>query len=138
MDMSHFKTNCHTRFSAAHPLFHVYWLLDEANLYLSSADKTRPKIVFSVGDHVRFHNSRFGRVDAVFVFDCMGIHRHIFVVLTELRQNGRRDHLLDLDVLDDEDQPIIVGLPAIDPVKLYMIPVDGIGTIFNDWDVYYL
>lgn len=68
----------------------------------------------------------------------MGVHRHIFVILTELRRTGNRDALLDLKVLEDTGSPVIVGLPALEPSKLYIVSVGGVGPVLIDWDVYYL
>lgn len=100
--------------------------------------KYEDRYVFGVGDYVEFRNNRLGLVDAIMLFDCMGIYRHIFVLVKELRPTNTRDPVLDLEVFDQKDERITVGLNAIKPVKRYLVPVDGVGTVLVDWDVYYL
>jgi len=40
--------------------------------------------------------------------------------------------------MQEKDKPVIVGITAIDPVRLYMVPVEDVGIVWVDWDVYYL
>lgn len=105
---------------------------------MSRTSKHEDKFVFSVGDYVKFRGDRFGRVDHIMLFDVMGIHRHIFIMLTELKSAGGKDPVLGLDVMEEKQSGIIVGIKAIQPEKLYMVPVDNVGIVYVDWDVYYM
>ncbi|KAK4442434.1 hypothetical protein QBC34DRAFT_499700 [Podospora aff. communis PSN243] len=59
----------------------------------------------------------FGRVDHILVCD-NGRDRRIFVILMPLHQTGTRQKNLDLFLMEDSQGAIIVGIPAIDPVRL--------------------
>ncbi|KAK3897748.1 hypothetical protein C8A05DRAFT_47731 [Staphylotrichum tortipilum] len=94
------------------------------------------------GDYVQFKRDtttiRFGRVDHIFVFDNFN-DRHIFLVLTPIKRTGTRHHILDLEVMEEEEeQAVIIGVPAVCPTRLYMVPVQGVGTVWVDWDVHLL
>lgn len=78
-----------------------------------------------------------GRVDHVMVFENFD-DRHIFIVLSKLNRTGQRDRLLDLEVFEQTPEPLIVGIPAIKAQKLYMVPIDGVGVVLVDWDLYCL
>lgn len=98
------------------------------------------RFVFGTGDYVLLHGNRIGRVDHSFIFDVFDVfdeYRHIFIVLTELSFAGTRDAILDLDVFQEANS-VIVGITAIEPVKLYMVPVRNVGIVRVDWDVHYL
>ena len=80
---------------------------------------------------------RFGRVDHVFVLD-NNTDRHIFVILTPIKRTKTRHELLDLEIMEEEEDALVVGLPAIQPVRLYMVTVKDVGIVWVDWDVYML
>ena len=83
-------------------------------------------------------NRHFGRVDSVFVLDNFD-DRHIFIILTPVYLTGERHKLLDLAILQAEPEgPIIVGVTAIMPVSLYMVPVEDVGIILVEWEPHLL
>jgi hypothetical protein len=83
-------------------------------------------------------NRHFGRVDSVFVLDNFD-DRYIFIILTPVYLTGERHKLLDLAILQAEPEgPIIVGVTAIMPVSLYMVPVEDVGIIWVEWEPHLL
>ncbi len=39
---------------------------------------------------------------------------------------------------EEEDQAVVIGVPAVCPTRLYMVRVQGVGTVWVDWDVHVL
>ncbi|RYC58953.1 hypothetical protein CHU98_g7247 [Xylaria longipes] len=98
------------------------------------------RFVFGCGQYVVFSREgqeHVGRVDHVMAFENFD-DRHIFIVLSKLNRTGRRDELLDLEILEQTAEAVIVGIPAIKAQKLYMVPIDGVGVVLVDWDLYCL
>lgn len=54
------------------------------NPFQSSIAEFKPKIIFNIGDYVRFHSIYFSRINTIITFDYIDIYRYIFIVLTEL------------------------------------------------------
>ncbi|KAI1207273.1 uncharacterized protein F4807DRAFT_435103 [Annulohypoxylon truncatum] len=100
---------------------------------------TKDRLVFSQGDYINYGSRhKFGRLDHIFLFDVYG-ERHIFAVVTPLRRDGTRDALLDLEILQESnDDPIIIGVPQIQPTRPYLVPIDGLGIILVDWSIKWL
>lgn len=76
-------------------------------------------------------------MDHIFILD-NDKDRHIFTVLTLIKRTESRHKLLDLEIMEETEDAVVVGVPAIRPVRLYMVPVRGVGIIWVDWDVYTL
>lgn len=63
----------------------------------------------------------------------------MFIVVMPLTRRFVFDDILDLEVLDDSPSgPIIVGITAIQPVKRYMVPIEGLGTVWVNWHIHTL
>jgi len=99
---------------------------------------TNKQFVFSIGQYIQMKGNRYDRLDQVIVFDCPPEHRHIFAIVTTLDRTGTRDEVLDLEIFQENEKPVIVGITGIDPVKLYMVPVDNVGIVWVDWDPFYM
>ncbi|ROW07924.1 hypothetical protein VMCG_03429 [Cytospora schulzeri] len=99
------------------------------------------RFTFSVGDYIQYSrdgdDQLFGHVDHIFLLDHLR-DRHIFVVLQPIRPSGRRDHVLGLQVMDKIDEVVVIGITAVQPTKLYMLDVEGVGIVWNDWNLYWL
>ncbi|KAI1131426.1 hypothetical protein F5Y10DRAFT_262185 [Nemania abortiva] len=98
------------------------------------------RFVFGCGQYVMFSREgqdHVGRVDHVMVFENFE-DSHIFIVLSKLNRTGSRDRLLDLEVFEQTDEAVVVGIPAIKAQKLYMVHIDGVGVVLVDWDLYCL
>lgn len=110
-----------------------------ANRQLAVNRDSNERFTFRAGDYVQFTRDggvQFGRVDHIFVLDNFA-DRHIFVVLIPVRRTETRHHILDLEVMEEmEGQAVIVGVTAVSPVGLYMVRVEGVGTVWVDWDVH--
>ena len=59
-------------------------------------------------------------------------------ILTPIVRTNTRDPLLDLEVMEESEGVVIVGITAIQPTSLYMVDVDGVGIVWVDWDLLYL
>ena len=90
---------------------------------------------FVFGNYVQYHRSQatgIAQIDHVFVLENFE-DRHIFAILTPIRFSGHRDPILDLRIMNEGSSDIlIVGLPAIDPVRLYIVPVDNVRLVLVD------
>ncbi|KAF7532596.1 hypothetical protein G7054_g7828 [Neopestalotiopsis clavispora] len=99
------------------------------------------RFTFSCGNFVKFTRDglqQFGRIDHVCVIDTGG-ESHIFVVLTLVRLTNRRDAILDLPIMEEVmGEVFVVGIPAIEAVRLYIVNIAGVGLIWVDWELYYL
>lgn len=76
-------------------------------------------------------------MDHIFVLD-NDKDRHIFIVLTLIKRTRTRHELLDLEIMEETEDAVMVGVPAIRAVRLYMVPVKGVGIIWVNWDVHTL
>ncbi|EAQ88802.1 hypothetical protein CHGG_05421 [Chaetomium globosum CBS 148.51] len=102
--------------------------------------KSNDRFTFRTGDFVRFkgdNQTLFGRVDHIFVLD-NDKDRHIFTVLTLIKRTKTRHKLLDLEIMEETEDAVVVGVPVIRPVRLYMVPVRGVGIIWVNWDIHAL
>jgi hypothetical protein len=99
---------------------------------------TNKQFVFSIGQYLQLKGNRYGRLDHVIVFDCPPKYRHIFAIVTTLDRTGTRDEVLDLEIFQESENTVIVGITGIDPVKLYMLRVDNVGIVWVDWDPFYM
>lgn len=100
------------------------------------------RFTFGVGDYVQYSrdgdDQLFGHIQHIFLLDHLR-DRHIFVVLQPVRPSGRRDDVLGLQIMDKiEDEIVVIGITAVQPTKLYMLDVDGVGIVWNDWNLYWL
>ena len=102
------------------------------------SSKYQDRYVFAIGDYIQFHETHFGRVENIMLFDCVGVYRHIFIQVTELKRTGTRDSILDLEIMEELPQQLIIGVPAVKPVRPYMVSVAGVGIVWNDWNVYFM
>ncbi|KAI2473598.1 hypothetical protein F4781DRAFT_379564 [Annulohypoxylon bovei var. microspora] len=102
-------------------------------LSFDTDEEYKKHFVFSQGDFIQFRDDKFGRVDHIFLFDVWGI-RHIFAIITPLTYTGQDDEILDLRALEEENEPIIIGITAIKPRKPYIVPVKGQYLLVH-WDI---
>jgi hypothetical protein len=91
------------------------------------------RFVFTRGNYVAYHDDKIGRIDQIFLHEEDGVER-IFAVLAKMELRGDRDELLDLPLVSAEG-PIIVGLPAIQPKKLYFVDINDDDTVWVKWEV---
>lgn len=95
-----------------------------------------------MGDYIQYTRDGdcqlYGKIDHIFLLDQLR-DRHIFVVLQPIRLSGRRDPVLGLNIMDKvDDEVVLIGITAVQPVKLYILDVEGVGLVWNDWEVYWL
>lgn len=77
-------------------------------------------------------------MDQIFLLQNWG-NTHVFIVLTHITRDGSRDAILDQEIVSaDEDNPVVIGVPAVSPIRLYMINIERVGTVWITWDPYYL
>lgn len=93
-----------------------------------------------MGDHVRFRDEHnFGRIDHILLLDNFQ-DMHIFVILTPMNRSFTYDHILGQEIMyPRENEPIIVGVTAILPERVYLVQIPGLDdTIWINWDVQYM
>lgn len=66
-------------------------------------------------------------------------------MLPPIQNSHVRDPILGLQVMDrvddnapDAEKVVVIGIPAVRPVRHYMVDVDGVGLVWVDWNVHYL
>jgi hypothetical protein len=98
-----------------------------------------PALIGSLEPSLNVHDAEHvGRIDHIFLLENFE-DNHIFVVVTPLQRTHLMDPVLSCEVLKEQpDQPTIVGITAIQPSKLYMVSVDGVGTVWVKWDLHTL
>ncbi|RYC61611.1 hypothetical protein CHU98_g4607 [Xylaria longipes] len=108
--------------SAWDPTAGIKW---SRKLAFNTSGEDKDRFVFSQGDFIQYHGGQHGRIDHIFVFNVWGIE-HIFAIVTQIEDNGDVDDILKLKLMDEkEDDPIMIGITAIDPVKPYIVPMKG-------------
>lgn len=101
-----------------------------------SRDRSFHRRNFAVGDYVRFHGNKVGRIDGIFTH-IYNQERRAFIVLTSAILSDIRHALLDLPFVED-GPAIIVGLPAIEPESLYVINDKEGKKVWVNWQVEFL
>jgi hypothetical protein len=99
---------------------------------------TKDRLIFSTGDYINIGDlEHFGRIDLIFLLDNFD-DNHIFVVVRPLQRSATFDDVLSLEILRESNEgPIIVGIPAVQPTKLYMVPIND-GVVWVDRDLHTL
>lgn len=86
---------------------------------------------------MQYHNGLLGRIDHIFLFNVWG-EQHIFAIVTPMELTGELDEILNLQTMDEqEDDPITIGITAIEPIKPYVVPIRG-QHVLVDWDIKWL
>ncbi|KAK1773347.1 hypothetical protein QBC45DRAFT_340109, partial [Copromyces sp. CBS 386.78] len=57
------------------------------------------------------------------------IKSYIFILITPVERTNIRHPILDLKIIKTTNELLIINLTAIQPVKLYIIYIDGVGII---------
>jgi hypothetical protein len=81
-------------------------------------------------------SSQAACVDEIFLYTIQE-SRFIFIILTIAVVEDNRDTVLDLPLVRHTHSRI-VGISAIQPLKLYMVPLSNGTTVWVDWDVEWL
>ena len=62
----------------------------------------------------------------------------MFAIITSMERTGEHDNILDFEVINEiEDEPVIVGMTALEPTRPYIVSVRG-QHMFVDWDIKWL
>ncbi|KAK3403030.1 hypothetical protein B0T20DRAFT_449951 [Sordaria brevicollis] len=127
------------------PSFFENTVIKWAEKFSFTDSASRRRFTFKCGDYIQYVSRsdtpkqyRIGRIDRVFEQDYY-TKSHVFILITPIRHTNRRHHILDLNIMEElTDEPVIIGLTAVQPVTLYMVHVDGVGIVWVDWDIYTL
>ena len=80
---------------------------------------------YEIGDFILFRGGEIGKLDAIFIHELSVGVRRLFVRATRAsRHSSSIDAVLDIPVLCCTEEQIMIGLPAIDAKKLYIVPVE--------------
>ena len=77
-----------------------------------------------MSDYIRHHHDRLARIDGIFLMTIT--NTRAFLKITEVDSTatpGYRDPVLEMPILQLTDDTRIIGLPAVDLSKPYLIPV---------------
>ncbi len=92
------------------------------------------RLTFAVGDFVQFHNDKTGRLDHIFLHDMSGL-RYIFLILTKLRKLAPLERVLGVPRMELTDEPVLIGLPAIQGSQRYIIDIPNVGLVWINWEI---
>jgi hypothetical protein len=67
-----------------------------------------------------------GRIEYIFTHQLRQITR-LFVYVELLEESGQNDHITSMPVLRATGRRVIYGLPAVDPQRLYILPLPRVG-----------
>ncbi|KAM7201547.1 hypothetical protein V8F20_004775 [Naviculisporaceae sp. PSN 640] len=109
------------------------------------SDSEHRRHVFRVGDFIRYHGKKFGIIDYIFVHDQIRPStkdRRIFLILSRYARLVGTDPVLRLHKVRDAGEPIIIGLPAVETERLYIVKINNReGQTYYvevDWDIIWL
>ncbi|KAK7697112.1 hypothetical protein SLS64_013906 [Diaporthe eres] len=103
---------------------------DDANelwLMLSTSRALNERFTFSTGDYMKHtrdsDNNYFSQIDHNLLLD--NLHdRHVFIVLQPVRPTLTRHDVLDLEIMENLDKVAIIGIVAVQPVRLLRSMLD--------------
>lgn len=86
--------------------------------------ETERRYVFKRGDYIHYKD-RIGRLDQILTHDLLRDTRRVFAIVTPTIPKGVPEGLTRLDLLQlgTEAEKEVIGLPAIDARRLYVLPV---------------
>ena len=82
-------------------------------------------MTLSIPDYIRYRHSRMGQIDGIFVHETVQGIKYVFFYFTPiLPHTWRLDSILNLSIHKlDRTRQEIVGLPAVESLRLYMIDI---------------
>ena len=82
-------------------------------------------------------STKMGQVDQIFIHELT--EPFIFIALVPVEVLDEKDEILDLHkVAFKTDQPILVGINAIQPAKVDIMDIDDNTSVWVDWQVEWL
>ena len=82
------------------------------------------RYTFSIGNYILYRDGHLGRIDYVFVYEMTRKHeRRIFLVLTKVMVLNDDVEVLKLKEVQDTNEPIIIGLPAVQTDRIYIVDI---------------
>ena len=90
---------------------------------LSFDDTTiEARITFSLGDFIKYHGSKTGRIQRILIHRMDEDSPRAFVLVNHLTTANAVDAATNSRIFSLEMETDLVGLPAIDPMQLYVVP----------------
>jgi hypothetical protein len=92
--------------------------------YVNSNNNHR--ITISIGDFIQVRQdervpSGIARVDIIFIHELLSGYRRVFAMITRVSDYGQRDLVTGAPILNLQHRQEIVGLPAVEGRKLYVV-----------------
>ncbi|KAI2628156.1 hypothetical protein GGS21DRAFT_492800 [Xylaria nigripes] len=119
--------------SAYEPSAAIKW---SRKLAFNTVREAKDRFVYSRDDFICYHNDLYGQIDHIFVFNVWGIE-HIFAIVTPIQFTGQVDPILKLKLMKQTNDSLIIGIPAIEPIKPYIIPLKD-QFIYVNWEIKWL